>query len=78
MSRRDQSISPEGPDPNKTGTRDVRVLGTVTARAVLRMWMEVRIYGGSDDPEDDGARALVDRLRPRGVSREAAQFDVWL
>ena len=35
-----------------------------------------RIY---DDPSpDDGCRVLVDRLWPRGVTRERAQLDAWL
>jgi uncharacterized protein YeaO (DUF488 family) len=35
-----------------------------------------RIY---DDPsDDDGCRVLVDRLWPRGVSKERAQLDLWL
>lgn len=35
-----------------------------------------RIY---DDPESsDGARVLVDRLWPRGVSKERAALSVWL
>jgi uncharacterized protein YeaO (DUF488 family) len=35
-----------------------------------------RIY---DDPsEDDGYRVLVDRLWPRGVSKERADLDLWL
>jgi uncharacterized protein YeaO (DUF488 family) len=35
-----------------------------------------RIY---DEPSsDDGTRVLVDRLWPRGVSKEAAKLDVWL
>ena len=35
-----------------------------------------RIY---DQPSaDDGTRVLVDRLWPRGVSKEAAKLDVWL
>ncbi|MDZ7772235.1 MAG: DUF488 family protein [Balneolaceae bacterium] len=35
-----------------------------------------RIY---DDPEpSDGYRVLVDRLWPRGVSKEAAKLDGWL
>lgn len=34
-----------------------------------------RIY---DDPSpDDGVRLLVDRLWPRGVSKEDAQIDLW-
>ncbi len=34
-----------------------------------------RIY--NDAAEDDGYRVLVDRLWPRGVSKEAAQLDEW-
>ncbi|MBI2856437.1 MAG: DUF488 family protein [Chloroflexi bacterium] len=35
-----------------------------------------RVY---DPPEDqDGLRVLVDRLWPRGLSREAARVDEWL
>jgi uncharacterized protein YeaO (DUF488 family) len=35
-----------------------------------------RIY---DEPEkDDGFRVLVDRLWPRGVSKEKAHLDLWL
>ena len=35
-----------------------------------------RIY---DDPaDDDGCRVLVDRLWPRGVTKERAQLELWL
>lgn len=35
-----------------------------------------RVY---DEPaDDDGCRVLVDRLWPRGVSKERAQLDLWL
>ncbi len=35
-----------------------------------------RIY---DVPsEDDGKRILIDRLWPRGISKEKAQIDIWL
>lgn len=34
-----------------------------------------RIY--KDASDDDGYRALVDRLWPRGVSKEAAKLDEW-
>lgn len=35
-----------------------------------------RIY---DEPaDDDGCRVLVDRLWPRGVSKERAQLELWL
>ncbi|SHF79758.1 Uncharacterized conserved protein YeaO, DUF488 family [Fodinibius roseus] len=35
-----------------------------------------RIY--EDPSQDDGYRVLVDRLWPRGVSKEDAQLDEWL
>lgn len=35
-----------------------------------------RIY--EEPAEDDGYRILVDRLWPRGVSKEAAHLDEWL
>nr|WP_240544176.1 DUF488 domain-containing protein [Bifidobacterium sp. SO4] len=38
--------------------------------------MVKRIY---DEPEpDDGCRILVDRLWPRGMSRERAALDLWM
>ncbi|XAS69528.1 DUF488 domain-containing protein [Micrococcaceae bacterium Sec5.7] len=35
-----------------------------------------RIY--EDAANDDGCRVLVDRLWPRGVSKERARLDLWL
>jgi uncharacterized protein YeaO (DUF488 family) len=35
-----------------------------------------RVY--DDASPDDGTRVLVDRLWPRGLSREAAKIDLWL
>ncbi|WP_426996030.1 DUF488 domain-containing protein [Pseudarthrobacter sp. N5] len=35
-----------------------------------------RIY--EDPADDDGCRVLVDRLWPRGVSKERARLDLWL
>jgi uncharacterized protein YeaO (DUF488 family) len=35
-----------------------------------------RVYKPPDG--EDGARVLVDRLWPRGLSRERAQIDLWL
>ena len=35
-----------------------------------------RIY--DDASEDDGFRVLVDRLWPRGISKERAALDLWL
>jgi len=34
-----------------------------------------RVY---EQPDEDGFRILVDRLWPRGLSKESAQIDVWL
>jgi uncharacterized protein YeaO (DUF488 family) len=39
----------------------------------------VRIKRVYDDPSpDDGRRVLVDRIWPRGISKERAQIDLWL
>ena len=41
--------------------------------------MEVRVKRIYDKPsKEDGARLLVDRLWPRGVSKERATLDAWL
>lgn len=40
---------------------------------------DIRIKRVYDPPEDqDGARILVDRLWPRGLSKEAAALTLWL
>lgn len=40
--------------------------------------MHLRIKRIYDDPSpDDGARILIDRVWPRGVSKEAARLDEW-
>ena len=42
------------------------------------MTPELRVKRIYDEPsEDDGVRILVDRLWPRGVSKEAAAIDLW-
>ncbi|MBH0177140.1 MAG: DUF488 family protein [Nitrospira sp.] len=38
--------------------------------------MVKRIYASA--AESDGVRVLVDRLWPRGISKEAAKLDLWL
>ena len=39
---------------------------------------EIRVRRAYDPPEpDDGYRVLVDRLWPRGLSKQRAQFDEW-
>ncbi|MCM2577838.1 DUF488 domain-containing protein [Streptomyces meridianus] len=39
---------------------------------------DVRVRRVYDDPEtDDGRRVLVDRLWPRGLSKERARLDSW-
>ena len=41
--------------------------------------MPIRLKRAYDDPaEDDGFRVLVDRLWPRGVSKEEAALDRWM
>jgi uncharacterized protein YeaO (DUF488 family) len=40
-----------------------------------RQITQQRVYDASPD---DGARVLVDRLWPRGLSKEAAHLDAWL
>jgi uncharacterized protein YeaO (DUF488 family) len=39
-------------------------------------WVTKRIYDAASD--DDGCRVLVDRLWPRGVSKDRAGLDLWL
>ena len=41
--------------------------------------MVMRIKRAYEDPGDnDGCRILVDRLWPRGISKEKAKVDIWL
>jgi uncharacterized protein YeaO (DUF488 family) len=41
--------------------------------------MDIRLKRAYDDPSPaDGYRVLIDRLWPRGLSRERAQVDDWL
>lgn len=41
--------------------------------------MDIRVKRVYDPPSpDDGMRVLVDRLWPRGLSREKAHVDLWL
>jgi uncharacterized protein YeaO (DUF488 family) len=41
--------------------------------------MEIRIKRAYDPPEQsDGTRVLVDRIWPRGLSKERLQLAVWL
>jgi len=40
--------------------------------------MDIRLKRAYDEPaEEDGYRVLIDRLWPRGVSRERARLDEW-
>lgn len=43
---------------------------------MLTQWRCKRVYEDADP--DDGYRVLVDRLWPRGVSKESANLDLWL
>jgi uncharacterized protein YeaO (DUF488 family) len=39
---------------------------------------DVRVRRAYDEPEpDDGTRVLVDRIWPRGLTKENARFDLW-
>ena len=49
----------------------MRYMGATGEKFVIK-----RIYETPAD--DDGCRVLVDRLWPRGVSKEDAQLDLWL
>ncbi len=41
--------------------------------------MNIQLKRAYEPPEaSDGARVLVDRLWPRGISKEAAHLDLWL
>ncbi|WAH37910.1 DUF488 domain-containing protein [Alicyclobacillus dauci] len=41
--------------------------------------MEIRLKRAYDAPsEGDGQRVLVDRLWPRGLSKDVARIDVWM
>lgn len=46
-------------------------------RIILNMKILLkRVYESASD--DDGFRVLVDRLWPRGISKESAKVDLWL
>lgn len=48
----------------------------IVKEAPMTRWKIKRVY----DPPDaaDGARILVDRLWPRGISKDKAKIDLWL
>ena len=51
--------------------------GKILNRLLTKVMIKLkRIYGPYD--KKDGYRVLVDRLWPRGVSKEKAHLDVWL
>jgi uncharacterized protein YeaO (DUF488 family) len=46
---------------------------------MARKKLNIRVKRVYDPPEpDDGYRVLVDRLWPRGMTRESAHIDLWL
>src|SRR5690606_5965056 len=51
-------------------------IGCDRARRMSPHWRIKRIYEPAD--KADGTRVLVDRLWPRGLSREDAAIDLWL
>ena len=49
------------------------------ASYVAMAGIDIRIKRVYEDPSaDDGTRVLVDRIWPRGVSRDEAELDLWL
>jgi uncharacterized protein YeaO (DUF488 family) len=47
--------------------------------SMTKRTLHIAIKRAYDEPaKDDGKRILVDRLWPRGLSKERAQIDVWL
>lgn len=47
--------------------------------SIALIMSELRIKRVYDDPsQEDGFRVLVDRLWPRGVSKERAHLDAWM
>jgi len=48
------------------------------AAPLLEKAMKIKIKRVHDPVEDDGVRVLVDRLWPRGMSKERVRADLWL
>jgi uncharacterized protein YeaO (DUF488 family) len=57
------------------GDRHIKVLAS-TQLDGFQLIKVKRVY--EPPSEDDGLRVLVDRLWPRGLSRESAKVDLWL
>jgi uncharacterized protein YeaO (DUF488 family) len=54
-------------------------LYTITGRKQLIVPMNIRLKRVYDPPsQEDGFRILVERLWPRGISKEKAKIDLWL
>src|SRR5204863_9253376 len=60
-------------------SRDCRLYRVRHRRRQQRQRHQIRIKRVYKPPDDeDGVRVLVDRLWPRGLSREKARIDLWL
>ena len=62
---------PGGACPLPDAGSSMRPMGKADASFAIK-----RIY--EEPADDDGCRVLVDRLWPRGVSKERAQLELWL
>lgn len=60
-----------------TGTKRTRFNLNEQVKKQIAMYISIqRIYDNTDS--DSGHRILVDRIWPRGISKEAADLDAWL
>ena len=60
-------------------SRTMIIVGAGLAGTTAAEAMDIRLKRAyrARRPESDGYRVLVDRLWPRGVSRQAARLDAW-
>jgi uncharacterized protein YeaO (DUF488 family) len=64
---------------HKGGRHDWRGAGRLSDNEGMQTTPDVRVARVYDHPEaDGGARVLVDRLWPRGLSKESARLDEWV
>jgi len=76
--REDESAAYMGIRPAGRGHRHDGKSDGRKRRAAMVSRYEVKVRRAYDVPEPaDGARVLVDRIWPRGVSREKAALDEW-
>ena len=73
----DPSNLRSGPRTLRSAPRNLSLLKTLMSKQIAASRIRLkRVYETPGD--DDGARVLVDRLWPRGVSKEAAKLYEWL